>query len=521
MAITRIAYLGDSLTDSDEFWTLSQQLLIEPLPDQDYYSTQFSNGEVHADILSRLLGLDGSDPYNYAFAGARAVGSLTAGEFVDDPSIIVPDADPALLQTDINLTAQTDRLLADAETNGWDLSGFAVHVWIGVNDLANWTPDSIWPWRWDNEIDDLVKDIVAEIEKNVTALTAAGVGEIWVATQPDETFFPVFNEASWLIELLSDGVIDDLNNRLEAMVADFQTAGAPVRLLDIQAMTAEIEFDSTNFGFRTIEEPILLTSGSDYDPQLNPDLWPDFDFATDADQVGFIDYVHPTEAMHGVLAIYQAEAMATNLIALGSGSDTVTGTSGDDLVLASRGHDTVTLGGGDDVALGGTGNDRVEGNAGSDLIAGGAGRDTLLGGNGHDLLTGGRGDDDVDGGAGEDLIVDTGGGDSLDGGRDDDWFLWFDPALSGAATGFDQIDGGRGKDSLIFYLADTETFDAAMADYGNGRGKKLMFDSIGVKVSGVESIEFVDLSVTGLELPATGNPDLDARLAEADLWGFV
>lgn len=517
-----IVFLGDSLTDTDEFRRLSEPLLTNPLPDPDYYfDGQFSNGEVHADILARLLGLDGSDPYNYAVAGARAVGSLTAGEFVDDPSILVEDPDPALLATDINLTAQTDRLLADAVAGDWSLSDVTAHVWIGVNDLANWEPDSIWPWRWDNEIDDLVKDIVAAIRSNVERLVDAGVGEIWVGTQADETFFPVFNDANWLLELLSDGVIDDLNNRLEAMVEDLAAGGAPVRLLDIQAMTYEIESDPTNFGFRTIEEPILLTTGRDYDPPENPDLWPGFDFATDADRVGFIDKIHFSAAMHGVLAMFEAEAMQGNLIARGTGHDIVAGTSGDDLVLSSRGHDEVTTGGGDDVALGGTGDDTINGGTGSDLISGGNGNDHVIGYKDEDLLTGGRGADTVEGGAGGDLVIDTGGRDLIKTQAHDDLILWFDPDLSGADAGRDTISGGSGLDSIVFYLADTATYNAAVEEYAGLNGRKITLQSLDVKLDSVEQVDFVDLSVEPFELPATGSAELDLLLAEADLWGFV
>ena len=53
------------------------------------------------------------------------------------------------------------------------------------------------------------------------------------------------------------------------------------------------------------------------------------------------------------------------------------------------GNDTLSGGSGDDILLGGAGNDDLRGNNGRDLLIGGLGRDTLRGGSGDDLLIGG------------------------------------------------------------------------------------------------------------------------------------
>lgn len=536
MATHRIAYLGDSLGDSDEFWSLAEQILVDPLPDPKYYAHQFSNGEVQTDVITRLLGAEGADPasgqdYNYAVGGARAVGPLTAGDFIDDDHVLRDDVTQELLDTRIDLSAQTDRFLADATAHGWDLSSFTAHMLIGINDLSNWEAESPWPWKWDDEIDALVEDIIASIELNVQTLLAADIGAVWVGTQPDETFFPIYNELDDLMKLLSDGVIDDLNDGLVSMVAALDDDR--VRILDLEEMTDQIEEDPLNFGRVNLEDPILLGKGGDYDPQLNPDLPDDFDFAADANDYGFLDSVHPTEGTHRILGIFQAEVMEGNLISGSTGVDHLTGTEGDDIVLAGRNDDVVALGGGDDVAIGGMGHDTVDGDAGSDLISGGIRNDTIRGGIGNDLLTGGYGDDQVDGGPGEDVLIDTAGSDRLAGGDGNDFILWFDGALAGASQGPDAIEGGEGTDTLIFYLADTATYDAALDDYskaskggGKGGGKNkdasISLSSLDVTVSSdVETVEFLDLSVDALELPDTGNGDLVARMDEWQYWDFA
>ncbi|MDD0842053.1 Ig-like domain-containing protein, partial [Pseudomonas sp. Gutcm_11s] len=67
-----------------------------------------------------------------------------------------------------------------------------------------------------------------------------------------------------------------------------------------------------------------------------------------------------------------------------TGSGTLNGTSGDDVILGSSGADTLN---------GGAGNDHLEGKAGNDTLYGNAGKDILIGGEGDDILYGGAGGD--------------------------------------------------------------------------------------------------------------------------------
>jgi Ca2+-binding RTX toxin-like protein len=58
-------------------------------------------------------------------------------------------------------------------------------------------------------------------------------------------------------------------------------------------------------------------------------------------------------------------------------------------VSGGAGNDTITGGTGDDLLLGGDGNDAVSGGAGHDVLVGGIGSDRLIGGAGHDVLISG------------------------------------------------------------------------------------------------------------------------------------
>jgi len=106
-------------------------------------------------------------------------------------------------------------------------------------------------------------------------------------------------------------------------------------------------------------------------------------------------------------------------------ADTITGTTGEDYIIAKRGSDTVNSLAQADIVYGSKGADTIDGGADTDFLYGGAGNDTIDGGPNDDQVYGGSGDDfllednfgsDVDtvyGGPGDDLI-DVRDGDGLD-----------------------------------------------------------------------------------------------------------
>ena len=84
---------------------------------------------------------------------------------------------------------------------------------------------------------------------------------------------------------------------------------------------------------------------------------------------------------------------------------TLTGTSGDEILIGGSGNETISAGDGRDVLQGGAGNDTLNAEAGNDLLEGGGGNDTLSAGDGLDRLVGGAGTDTLTGGAGADTFV--------------------------------------------------------------------------------------------------------------------
>lgn len=86
-----------------------------------------------------------------------------------------------------------------------------------------------------------------------------------------------------------------------------------------------------------------------------------------------------------------------------SGSDTIVGTSLNEVIYGKSGADTLSGEGGDDRLFGSDGDDDLNGGAGNDILIGGRGNDKLEGGLGNDLLHVEHDDILIDGGPGFDI----------------------------------------------------------------------------------------------------------------------
>lgn len=71
------------------------------------------------------------------------------------------------------------------------------------------------------------------------------------------------------------------------------------------------------------------------------------------------------------------ECSGLSLSSLVSGSGVLTGTEGNDLILASSGADTINGMGGNDCIVSGGGDDIIDGGADADICVGGAGSDVF------------------------------------------------------------------------------------------------------------------------------------------------
>ncbi len=184
---------------------------------------------------------------------------------------------------------------------------------------------------------------------------------------------------------------------------------------------------------------------------------------------------------------------ASNSLTYTSGADVLHGLGGNDTLTGGAGNSHLAGGIGDDVLYGGAGNDVLYGGSGADTLNGGGGIDTasylyatagvtaklsartdntgdatgdmyvalenLIGSNFADILVGDSGTNDIRGGTGSDVISGWGGNDTLVGQSGND-------VIYGGA-GNDLIYGGGGADKLQGEAGDDAFVFTALAEAGD------------------------------------------------------
>lgn len=168
--------------------------------------------------------------------------------------------------------------------------------------------------------------------------------------------------------------------------------------------------------------------------------------------------------------------LGDDIIATGSGQDTITGGAGKNQLFGGDGADRLNGSGGRDSLDGQAGEDRLYGNGGSDNLIGGAGIDRLFGGDGDDILAGGSSNDKLYGEAGADFLYGGNQSDLMFGGAGADYL---DGSLGNdtmdGESGIDQLFGGDGDDELLAVDGEKDLLsgdvgnDTAIADPSEGR----------------------------------------------------
>jgi VCBS repeat-containing protein len=234
---------------------------------------------------------------------------------------------------------------------------------------------------------------------------------------------------------------------------------------------------------------------------------------------------------------------------------TLTGTAGDDVLLAGNGDNVLNAGDGDDILATGTGNNTLHGEAGNDLLYSGTGNDLLDGGTGNDTasyahatagvtvnlgllaaqntlgagidtlagienlvgsnfndtltgdsagnrIDGGLGHDVLNGGAGDDLLIGGLGNNTLTGGSGADTFQW--------------QAGNSGHDVITDFTPGLDKLDLSQLLLGENGSAASLDDYLHFTVTGTGAsvITSIDVSSTA---GATPNQTID--LAGVDLAG--
>ncbi|MGF6168994.1 VCBS repeat-containing protein [Pseudomonas moraviensis] len=226
---------------------------------------------------------------------------------------------------------------------------------------------------------------------------------------------------------------------------------------------------------------------------------------------------------------------------------TLTGTAGDDVLVAGSGNNVINAGDGNDVLSGGSGNNEMHGGAGNDLLYSGAGNDLLDGGTGSDtasyahataavtvnlgllgeqntfgagtdtltgienllgsnfndsltgdgnnnVINGGLGNDFLNGGAGDDLLIGGMGNNTLTGG-------------AGADT-FQLLKGNSGHDLITDFTPGTDKLDLSQLLQGENTSTASLDDYLHFTVSGSGASVMTSIDISAMA-GATPNQTID------------
>ena len=365
-------FLGDSLSDTGNFFNLTNGLIPNaPL----YEPGRFSNGNIWVDNLAEEFDLNISpfteiDPNNNGVN--FAIGGATSGATNLDP-------------TAPGLTQQIDALefLIQNQSSEEVVDDDLFFLWIGANDYFSFieddptTPDIIetnfpdTPQQTQAALDEVNTNIFQGIEDIIDL----GGENIFVFNLPDLAKTPL----GLSLESEDQEKLSELtaihNDLLRETVEEFEGSYSDVNFtyIDISKLFNDILENPGEFGFTNVTDGYtktdLYTGILDPTP-TNP--------GADPDSYLFWDSVHPTTALHGVIADY-VETMIPIILTGGNKKDILNGNNGDDLLFGGEDDDLLFGGGGDDILAG-------DGNSIETLITGASGVDSLIGGNGEDIF---------------------------------------------------------------------------------------------------------------------------------------
>ncbi len=186
-------------------------------------------------------------------------------------------------------------------------------------------------------------------------------------------------------------------------------------------------------------------------------------------------------------------------------------------LTGGTGNDTITGDSGDNVLIGGPGNDVINGKAGDDTLYGNAGNDSLLGGSDDDLLYIGTGTDRAVGNSGNDTLI------APD--EENTWEIIGEPSASNqgkinTVTTFKEIETLQGGSSDDTFVLDKDVATLPGSMYGGEGVDHLDFSDFTTAVTasltaGTASDATRSISISGIE-NVTGGTAADTLTGDAN-----
>lgn len=286
----KIVVFGDSLSDPGNVFVVTGQVSLRPyapFPSAPYTigGHHFTNGSTWVEDMSRDLGSpSGAGPAlrvphvytNYAFGGARAGPGAGSGS--------------------PNLTAQVGLYFGDFAGRA-DPSSLYV-IWIGANDLFD-ALDALATDPSGATSLGIAQTAVASIAQNVVTLWGAGARTFLVLNEPDLAVTPAVLVQPPQVQVVAARLSAAYNAGLAKALAGLQLQLPQTQIvqLDVFALLHAVIAAPQLYGFTNTTQPCLtfgVVAGA---------------ICPDAREHVFWDSIHPTVAVHRILADKAEEAL--------------------------------------------------------------------------------------------------------------------------------------------------------------------------------------------------------------------
>lgn len=256
----QIYVFGDSLSDVENCFTITQAVLGSGLPPSPPYAQgRFSDGLVWVEYLAHLLNISSDRHSNFATGGANTGSTNT----------YLPN-DPAHLP---GLQQQIDHFVASLNSRSTNSKALYI-VWAGANDyLGGGATDPT--------------HVIANLIHAVQSLAAVGARHILVANLPDLGNLPaVRTEQSVPLNALTQAHNSGLAAALQ-LLEQSMASQTQITLFDVNSLFKHVFSNPENFGFTNVTD-------------IELDQFAHFQGYTD--KFFFWDAIHPTTAVHSILA---------------------------------------------------------------------------------------------------------------------------------------------------------------------------------------------------------------------------
>ena len=285
-----IVVFGTSLSDSGNAFALRggtntpPDYLLDPLlvPSAPYAKGghHFSNGATWVEQFARSRGLAGSVQPAFRSPSGRATNFAVGGAraWADGRNV--------------NLSDQVDAFL---QSTGGSASPDALYVIeMGGNDVR----DALAAYPTNHAI--IIQQALASIGSNIVRLYGAGARRFLVWNAPNPALTPALRRLASVnpnIALLATFLAQSFNTNLGGVVTQLSgLPGSTIDRLDAYGLLNDIVGDGDHFGLSNV-----------VDACVTPDVAP---FAcTNPDEYLFWDGIHPTTAVHGIIAQVAASVL--------------------------------------------------------------------------------------------------------------------------------------------------------------------------------------------------------------------